>query len=128
MDGSVSYKPSENWARDWHKVEDWVVEALERSPGGETVSQVQQALIVGTAHLWVGKRAAIVSIYIDECFTIWLGGGDMAEIQQMTPTIEQYGKSLGADRIYIYGRPGWSRSYLKEHGFKTKWVILEKML
>lgn len=128
MDGSVSYKPSECWAKDWHKAHDYIVKALERSPGHETLEDIFVALTDGRAQLWVGERSAAVTVCIGKTFTLWLAGGKLGELKDMLPAAEEVARDFGAEQIQVFGRRGWEHSFLEPAGYKPRWTILEKSL
>lgn len=86
--------------------------------------EAQQRIAENTAQLWLGERSAIVTEIVGDAIHVWLGAGDLAELLEMRPLIERYGRDIGCKRATIDGRLGWDRVF-KPHGFKR---VLEKHL
>lgn len=102
------------------------VETLLRSAlaEGQDWAEVQDRIDANTAQLWLGERSAIVTEIVGDAIHVWLGAGDLAELLNMRPLIEQAGREWGCKRATIDGRLGWDRVF-KPHGFKR---VLEKIL
>ena len=69
----------------------------------------------GHAQLWPMNNAAML-LTIEEYpsglkeANVWLAGGDIDEIRQWEPVIEDFCKSQGCTRSVIKGRRGWLRA------------------
>jgi hypothetical protein len=55
----------------------------------------------------------------------WLAGGDLAEIVEKTPMIEDWGRALGCHRQVGFGRRGWLRAL---EGYSECGVYRQKSL
>jgi len=55
----------------------------------------------------------------------WLAGGELAEIVEKTPLIEQWGRAHGCHRQVGYGRRGWLRAL---EGYSEYGVSRQKSL
>jgi hypothetical protein len=55
----------------------------------------------------------------------WLAGGTLADIVEMTPMIEDWGRAQGAHRQVGYGRRGWLRAL---DGYRECGVYRQKSL
>jgi hypothetical protein len=86
----------------------------------EVIDRIQQ----GHAQLWLGENAAVVTEIVGDALHAWLGGGDLTELQEMRPLIEQAGREWGCKRATVSGRLGWDRAF-KPHGYVR---VLEKTL
>ena len=124
----MTYEPSKDWTQDWKIAEEHILDALDNSATEHNVFDVMSALWNGTAYLWVGERASAVTLLHDETYTLWLAGGDLAEIEKMWPFAEKHAHRLDAKKVVVFGRKGWARTFLRSHGFKHSKVVLEKVL
>jgi hypothetical protein len=105
------------------------VETLLRSaclPGQEW-NEVQARIDENTAQLWLGERSVLLTEIVGDAVHVWLGAGDLAELMQMRPMIEQAGREWGCKRATIDGREGWRRVF-EPHGYALVDGILEKTL
>jgi hypothetical protein len=66
----------------------------------------------------------MVTEIVGDSIHVWLGGGDLAELMEMRPLVESWGRDVGCVRATISGRLGWDRA-LKPYGFER---VLEKIL
>lgn len=128
VDRSMSYKPSDDWTKDWGKAQEHILDALETDPTEHNAFDVMSALYDSRAFLWVGERSSAVTLLQGDKYTLWLAGGDLAEIAQMWPDAQEHARGLGAKKVVVFGRKGWARTFLREAGFTTAQVILEKQL
>lgn len=105
------------------------VETLLRSaclPGQEW-NEVQSRLDENTAQLWLGSKSAVLTEIVGDAIHVWLGAGDLTELLNMRPLIEQAGREWGCKRATVDGRQGWIRAF-KPHGYALIDGILEKAL
>lgn len=104
--------------------------ALEYARGTHTFSDVVRDLDTGMAQLWDTDRAAVVTKIlrtprIKSCH-LFLAGGDLAELQRMLPIIEGWARGEGCQRMTLAGRPGWTRSFLRDGGYEAAWTMMSK--
>jgi len=108
----------------------YIEAALEYSGGTHTVDDVAREIIAGKLQLWPGRQSAIVTeieVYPRmKVIHFFLAGGDLAELQEMTPKIEAWGKAHGCSRASLAGRRGWERSFLTREGYRPMWHVLAK--
>lgn len=89
-------------------------------------------VVGGEAQLWVGARAAMVTLLEEEPrerrLLIWLAGGDLGElVNVLRPAAERWARGLGCRRVLIVGRPGWERALAPE-GYAPLARIIAKEL
>ena len=115
----------------WDEVEIALEEAAER--GGVDLSDLRRDVFSGLAQLWVARderlRSACVTCIQDGDCTIWLMGGDIADLQWL-PIIEGAARQRGCKRMWLRGRIGWVR-ILKDYSVVSvsgKEAVLEKWL
>lgn len=115
----------------WDEAEIALEEAAER--GGVDLSDLRRDVFSGLAQLWVARgerlRSACVTCIQDGDCTIWLMGGDIADLQWL-PIIEEAARQRSCKRMWLRGRIGWVR-ILKGYsvvGVSGKEAVLEKWL
>lgn len=98
-----------------------------------TISDVETDLAANEARLWIGERSCILTKVNDYASTgervleIWLGGGDLAEIREAIPTLEDWARRAGCTQATIDGRRGWLRT-LAPFGFREYTTVVRKIL
>lgn len=115
----------------WDEVEIVLEEAAER--GSVDLSDLRRDVFSGHAQLWVARserlRSACITCIQDGDCTIWLMGGDIADLQWL-PIIEEAARQRGCKRMWLRGRIGWAR-ILKDYSVVSvsgKEAVLEKWL
>ena len=90
----------------------WIAAAIAHYGPTHTKQQVWDALVHGHAQLWPMPRAVMVT-QINNHFTgfkeaqAWMAGGDLKDILEWTPRIEQWARDEGCARAVVAGRRGW---------------------
>lgn len=107
--------------------------ALERSnPDGLLMDEVQEAVTLGNARLWLDNNAAAVTEMFGQMNAqglqrIWLAGGDLEQLIALGYRAEQLARHLGMNRMVIEEtRPGWTR-VLKEHGYREMTSLVKEL-
>ena len=99
----------------------YIEAALEYAGGSHTFEDVVEQVAAGKLQFWPGVESAVVTGIIDEpqyrALNIFLAGGNLAELERMTPLILQWGRERGCRKAMFFGRPGWERSYLTRAGW-----------
>lgn len=74
-----------------------------------------KALILGgRAQLWCGEDCAgITEIAPDNRLHILLAGGSLHGLLAMRPDVEAFARALGCRAVYLSGRKGWRRIFLR---------------
>lgn len=107
--------------------------ALGYAGGTHTFEDIRAAVEAGSLQYWPGVRSAIITEIIEyprsRALNFFLAGGDLAELEAMYPTIEQWGREQGCSIAVMSGRKGWERSFLtRTEGWEPTLVVLEKQL
>jgi hypothetical protein len=117
---------------DFERLRQHVEAALEYSGGTHKIEDIAEGLSAGRFQFWPGLNSAVVTEIIVypqlKDLHYFLAGGDLDELKMMRPLIESWGKSIGCTRVSLAGRPGWSKTFLKDEGYEPKWFILSKEL
>lgn len=107
----------------------WLEAALEG--GFYSIDDVARALAENRAQLWPGANAAIVTeidtMAQSRVCRVWLAGGDMAEILDMSRGLESWARLQGCTEVLVEGRKGWEKT-LAERGYKHFSVVLKKKI
>lgn len=119
------------WMHEFTRCRPWLEAALEYSGGDFDIADVAALLAEGKVQLWPGEKAAIITEMMQypkkAVLNFFLAGGDLDELQKMTPHIEQWAKEQGCSRVSLHGRRGWDRTFLtKELGYRPEWWVLAK--
>lgn len=107
--------------------------ALQYADGTHTFDDVARQVANGDLQFWPGPRSVIITELQEHpqrrTLNFFLAGGDLAELERMTPGILQWGKTQGCARAVMLGRKGWERSFLTRTGWTLpELVVLEKDL
>lgn len=108
----------------------WLEAALEYAGGTHAIDDVIREIYTGKLQFWPGERSAIVTEIeyyplMKSCH-FFLAGGDLAELEEMTPKIEAWAKAQGCKRMTLAGRRGWERTFLAGGGYKPHWYVMAK--
>ena len=119
-------------SRAWARCAPYVEAALERAGGTHDIDDVARLIGEGRAHFWPGRRCAVVTEFYDyprlKACNLWLLGGDLRELLELRPRIEDWARAQGCTRILGGGpRRGWER-VLAPVGYRRGWIIYCKEL
>ena len=110
----------------------YIEAALEYSQGTHTFADIAAGLLSGRYQLWAGQNSAVVTEIIVyprmRDLHYFLAGGDLDELKEIRPRIEDWGRKNGCSRVSLAGRPGWAKTFLKDEGYEPAWFILKKDL
>jgi hypothetical protein len=117
---------------DLERLRHHVEAALEYSGGTHGIEDIAEGLKKGRFQLWPANDSVVVTEIIVyprlKNLHFFLAGGDLDELRLMRPLIEQWGKNMGCTRVSLAGREGWSKTFLRDEGYKPKWFVLSKDL
>jgi hypothetical protein len=93
----------------------WLEASLNEFGATHTKDQVWEAINRGHSVLWPGVNAVIVTTMMTypigiKCCSVWLQGGELAELKTMYPAIEKYARAQGCDWLIGWGRDGWVKA------------------
>lgn len=127
MESGIKYL-CEDWLEDWPDVEAGILNALKYSPADDNIFDVMSALHQQRAFLWKHENNVCVTMFDQRDYTIWLFSGKMDELKKMMPFFEEHAARLGAFKVVVFGRKGWTRSFLSSIGYVTTHVVMKKDL
>jgi hypothetical protein len=117
---------------DLQRLRHHVEAALEYSGGTHGIEDIAEGLKKGRFQLWPADDSVVVTEIIVyprlKNLHFFLAGGDLDELRLMRPLIEQWGKNMGCTRVSLAGREGWSKTFLRDEGYRPKWFVLSKDL
>lgn len=118
--------------QDVHRYGHHLQRALARSDGRVRLEDLQGLVDAGRLVVFANDRAAIAAEPVKYPDGTWalsisLAGGDMDAAFELYDEAEQAARQLGAARMTIVGREGWTR-VMKSRGYRTDAVLLSKEL
>jgi hypothetical protein len=119
-----------DWVKEFKRCEKWLEDALDYAHGTFDINDVFNDVVNGTAQFWPGKNSAVVTQIVPypkkKVLHFFLAGGDIKELEEMEPGIIEWAKSQGCEAITLTGRPGWTKSFLQDIGYKCTQVQMFK--
>lgn len=117
-------------AAQWAKWRQPLAEAMDLA--FDTMEGLEQMVFQGRLQFWPGRGAAVITeIYTyaggEKVIQAKWAAGDVAEIMEMVPGIEAFGRMQGCTTALVEGREGWVRP-LKPLGYSRWSVTLRKRL
>lgn len=109
----------------------WLAAALDECPiRTHELPHVREALDAGRAQLWPTANSAVVTTISEhptgiKTMCLWLGGGDLGEIQRTVAQVASFARSEGCAHLTIQGRKGWARAL---PGFRAASTLVYKDL
>lgn len=96
----------------WQRCRAWILPslALWDMPEAELVERLRS----GLSQLWPGETCAAITTLVaqdERRMLIPLVGGNLNELLTLLPGAEAWGRSHGAEAVYIDGRRGWRRLF-----------------
>lgn len=128
--GELVCVPPEMNGKMWPLVKDLIRSAIEKT-GLSRFENIERDILNGGQLLWIvwnGSKieaAASTAIEGDALVIVACGGSQLENWIGVTAKIEEYAKSIGCQRVRIYGRKGWEK-VLPE--YRSRFVILERPL
>lgn len=91
------------------------------------IEDVQRAVDASEAQHWALGSSEVVTQVIERsgglALRVWLAGGDLAQLLEAEPALDEIAREFGCSTIEIDGRKGWSR-VLK--GYTVQRVLLTR--
>lgn len=108
--------------------------ALSYTGGTHTFDDIVAGVNEGRFQFWPGPDSVIVTEMAEypqhRALHFFLAGGNLPELEAMTPAILDWGKEQGCTMATLAGRRGWDRTFLTRTGWsiRQELVVLEKSL
>lgn len=122
------YEP--HWVKEFRRCEKWIEDALEYSHGTHNIQDIFEYVANGTLEFWPGQRSALITQVVQyprkKMIHVFLAGGDISEIEDIEKHITIWAKQQGCTALSLTGRPGWTRSFLQDIGYKHTQVQMIK--
>lgn len=112
----------------------YIAAALEYAGGTHTVEDVRAGCEDGTFQFWPAPHSVVVTEVLRTpqqlIVHVFLAAGRMDEIEEVHDRVEDWARRIGAHKLTLVGRPGWTRSFLaRRKGWRTRsMVIMERAL
>ena len=89
--------------------------------GAWQIEDVKERVMSGQMQFWHTDNAAVVTEILHyprkKALNCWLCGGDMREMEELYPSLEQFARQQGCYAMYGAGRRGWVRK-MKQFGWR----------
>ena len=118
------------WAVYFQKVEKILEPALEYD-NTHNMQDVADCIDSCTMQLWPGTNSAVVTQVQNfprmKVLHIFLAGGNLEELETLTPHIQKFAEYMGCQKITLTGRKGWSRTFVSKFNMKPThyWLSTE---
>lgn len=97
--------------------------ALGYAGGTHTFEDVAALVKSGEVQAWYAPQSVLITELVEyprlKMCNVFLAGGDLKEIEAMTPDVERWAIAQGCTRAQLIGRRGWSKTFLT----RTGWVL-----
>lgn len=128
---SIDYmKYAPEWVQEFKRCEQWIQAALDYSHDTFSIEDIFEDMAAGNLQIWPGEKAVIVTQIVQyprkkiiHCF---LAGGDIVELETLHEQVVEWGRSQGCSAVTLTGRPGWTRSFLSDIGYRNTQVQMIK--
>jgi len=105
----------------------WLEAALDRSGNLNTWDEITRGIAEGKMQLWPAERGCILTEIVvyhhTKCLHVFLAGGELDEILQMTENVKEWAKLQGCSFASFDGRLGWQKP-LEKVGWKPRSITM----
>ena len=105
----------------------WIEAALKRSGDLNTWAEVYSGICSGKMQLWPEERGCIITEIVvypnTKALHVFLAGGELDEILQMTENVKEWAKLQGCSFASFDGRFGWQKP-LEKIGWKPHSITM----
>lgn len=105
--------------------------ALEYAQHSHTFDDIVAMVMHGHLRLWSLPNSVMLTEVITypryKTYHVFLGGGDLQEILDMHPQVEQAAREAGCSKLSVTGRHGWKKA-LQAHGWVPAHITCTKEL
>lgn len=106
--------------------------ALEYAGGTHTFADIEAMVEKGSLQFWPGPHSAVITEILQtpqkRILNFFLAGGRLDELQQMYPSLLEWGREQGCSQASFTGRRGWERTFLTGDGWRPTLQVYEKEL
>lgn len=119
-----------DWVPEFKRCRAWLESALEYADGTFNIIDVADGIAKGNMQLWPADKAAAVTQIITyprkKVLHAFLMGGEMEDVKKLEKAAVLWAKTQQCHAITLTGRPGWSKSFLKEVGYENAHISMTK--
>lgn len=99
----------------WAELKHHIQASLDEFPTGETMADVEAALLRDDYQWWPAEGAALLTDRVRYGQKMGVrfahAGGDLEALRALFPRVEAWARGIGAVRLECWGRPGWGRQF-----------------
>lgn len=118
------------WVKEFERCAHWIEDALEYSHGTHDIYDIFESVASGQVQFWPGERCALITQVSEypkkKMIHVFLAGGDITEIELIEADIVKWAKTQGCEALSLTGRPGWTKSFLNNIGYRNTQVQMIK--
>lgn len=118
------------WVLEFKRVRNWLENALEYADNAFNIIDVADGLGSNNMQLWTEDNAAVVTQIVSyprkKVLHVFLAGGEMDDVMKIEKSVVLWGKLQQCQAITFVGRPGWSKSLLKDIGYESVHISMTK--
>lgn len=109
----------------------YIESALRYADYSHDFADICEMIYSGQLHFWPGPKSVVITEILSypkySALNLFLGAGDVHEIEDAVARAEVFARFAGCDRVVMTGRRGWERTFLtKKVGYSAKLVVFEK--
>lgn len=124
------YGVAPDWVNEFKRCESYICAALNYSHDTFSLQDIADGVHRGDLQLWPGPNSAVITQIVQyplkKVIHVFLAGGNMDEVKKLENNLTVWGKSQGCQAVTLVGRPGWTKSFLKNIGYKCTQVQMFK--
>lgn len=115
-------KSQPEWLSEFIRCRKWIEDALEYSLGTHNVQDLLDGVATNELQLWTHTNTAIITQILvyprKKLLHVPIVGGNLEEVEAITPSLIEFGKFTGCAGLTTAGRRGWERTFLRKFNFK----------
>jgi hypothetical protein len=119
------------WVQYFKKFEHLLLNALEYGNGTHSLEDVAMALDKDEMQLWPGRNTVLVTKILTHpqkrVIHVFLAAGNLEEVFEILPYVEQHGKNESCSEITMIGRVGWEKVLKRVYACKTNTFLSIKI-
>lgn len=118
------------WVPEFKRCRQWLEDALEFADNTFNIIDVADGIALGNMQFWPEEDSAAISQIVEyprkKVIHVFLLGGNMDGAKALEKKMAVWGKSQRCQAITLTGRPGWSKSFLKDIGYHSSSISMSK--
>jgi hypothetical protein len=105
--------------------------AMEHNGNTHTFDDLASMVLQGRLRLWTTENSIALTEIIEyprqKHYHVFAAGGDLSEIVETIPQVEQAARDAGCCKLTLSGRRGWVRAF-EQHGWAERFTTCVRSL